>query len=216
MDTSYNSRDSQRGVGILMKKNIFENIQVWCRIDSDDGNYMLLHINIKNMELLLCSVYGPNRDNEIAFYTHLKNDLNNFHCPVICGGDWNATFDASPVESNLDTVNMNGIPSLARTNKILDLCTALNLIEPYRTLYPNRTEYIYIPTSLIEQNRSRLDFFLKSNTVFGTGTGVRIPNSLTSTMFDHKPVQFILKRLKPSRKNIIKDYILKHVDLRHL
>jgi len=209
----HNSQSSIRGVGILIKKNVFEKLQILNRVDSACGNFMVLHINFNNTELVLCPIYGPNRDNEIGFYNNLKNELKNFACPIVCGGDWNATYDNSPVETNLDTVNMRNLPSILRTSKIRDLCTELNLIEPYRTLFPNRKEYTFIPSGIQETNRSRIDFFLISNNIFGTGTNVRIPNCLASTLFDHKSVQLFLNKPRPGRRNIVKDCILKNIDL---
>ena len=40
---------------------------------------------------------------------------------IILGGDWNATWDNSRVEKNLDTLNMVDIPSLIRSNTIIKM-----------------------------------------------------------------------------------------------
>jgi len=209
----YNSRDSSRGVGILIEKKIQEKIQVLGRADSVDGNFLALHLRFKNVEFVLCSIYGPNRDRDAAFFDELRNTLQAFNCPLIVGGDWNATFDISPANINLDVVNMQNIPSQYRTRKVLEICETLNLVEPFRTLHPNQKDYTFIPTSVNETNRSRLDFFLISKNIFGTGTVVNIPHSLSTTLFDHKYVKLFMNRPKPARKNIVKDCILKNVDL---
>ena len=209
----HNSCTSSRGVGILVKKQTYEKLTILRIIRSEDSNFIILHVLIKNVYAALCAIYGPNRDGEIVFFDNLKNALRGFTCPIICGGDWNATYDASPVNANLDVVNMRNLPSLLRTNKILDMCNELNLLEPYRTLFPNKTEYTFIPSGINDTNRSRLDFFLMSNAILGTGTGVRIPNGLLTTLFDHKSVQLYLNFKKPTRKNLIKDTILTNVDL---
>jgi len=209
----HNSRASIRGVGILIRKEMDEKLRIIEKIDSEDGNFLLLRVMYRELEFILCSVYGPNRDCEIIFYNELKTVLQNFNCPIVCGGDWNATYDNSPAEHNLDVVNMRNIPSNRRTEKILELCTVLNLIEPFRLLHPNHKEYTFIPTSANEINRSRLDYFLISKSIFGTGTSVKIPNSLSTTLFDHKHVQLFINKPRASRKNIVKDCILKNVDL---
>jgi len=201
----HNSNSSSRGVGILIKKQIYEKLTILRVKRSEDNNFIILHVSIKNCEVVFCAVYGPNRDGEIAFFENLKNELRGYSCPIICGGDWNATYDASPVHANLDVINMRNLPSIVRTNKILDMCNELNLLEPYRTLFPNKTEYTFIPSGINDTNRSRLDFFIMSSGILGTGTGVRIPNGLATTLFDHKSVQLHLSPKKPTRKNLIKD-----------
>ena len=209
----HNSTTSSRGVGFLVKKNIWEKLQLIERVDNEDGNFLLIHITLHGRPLLLGSIYGPNRDNEVALYTSLKNKLSNFLCPIILGGDWNATWDISNVESNLDVVNMRSIPSMARSQKIHEICNQFKLIEPFRTLYPNKKEYTFIPSGNNDMNRSRLDFFLMSQEIFGTGTCVLTPHSLSTTLFDHKHVTLSLNKPKTVRKGIVKDTILDNVDL---
>jgi len=110
------------------------------------------------------------------------------------GGDWNATFDISDAQHNLDTVNMQDIPSITRSRKILEICRDFNLIEPFRTKYPTKKEYTFVPTGVNIVNRSRLDFFLISNAMYNAEINVVIPHGLTSTLFDHKPVSLMLKK----------------------
>jgi len=209
----HNSTIPSRGVGILIKKNIFDNLTIIERINSEDCNSLLLHVQFRNKNFVLCPIYGPNRDNESTFYDELSIKLRNFACPLIVGGDWNATLDGSNVHTNLDVINMRNIPSILRTNKVKNLCREFSLVDPFRLIYPNKKEYTFIPTSINEHNRSRLDFFLISNCIYGTGTSIKIPNSLTSTLFDHKPVLLSLDTPKILRKNIVKDTILHSIDL---
>jgi len=209
----HNSSTSSRGVGILIKKIVWDKIQILERVNSEDGNFLLLHISLQQKNLILCPVYGPNRDNEILFYNNLANSLRRFQCPKILGGDWNATWDISNAETNLDIVNMRSIPSLLRSQKIHELCNDLNLLEPFRTLHPNKKEYTFVPSGADSINRSRLDFFLISKAIFGIGTKVLIPNSLSTILFDHKNVNLSLNKTLAVRKNIIKDTILNNVDL---
>ncbi len=209
----HNSRSSSRGVGILIKKNIWEKITILTREDSDDCNLLLLHVQFNNNNLVLGAIYGPNRDNELQFYDNLKNILKNYPEKKVIGGDWNATFDQSPVELNLDVLNMRNIPSSIRSRKIHDLCNECNLLEPFRTMYPNKKEYTFIPSGINDTNRSRLDFFLISRDIFGPGTNASIPHSLRSTLFDHKPIFLYLNSVKPVRRNIVKDTILSNIDL---
>ena len=210
----HNSVTSLRGVGILINRKIINgSFKILNTLKSDDGNILCLHVEFNGIKFLLCAVYGPNLDADIVFYENLSNMLRNFECPKIVGGDWNATFDNSDPDHNLDILNMRNIPSNRRTAKILDICANLNLCEPYRNLYPNRREYTFIPSGVQNVNRSRLDFFLISAGLYCPDTSVKIPHSLSTTYFDHKTVTLQLKKRKIGRKNVIKDTILSNVDL---
>ena len=89
----HNSPTSIRGVGILIKKAMWEKIGVIERYETDDGNALALNLSLQNKFFVLCSIHGPNRDNELAFYDVLSNKLKTYHCPIILCGDWNATYD---------------------------------------------------------------------------------------------------------------------------
>jgi len=156
----HNSVLPSRGVGILVHKKFNDtNFRIIRTITEPDCNSLILHVSINTSEFVLASIYGPNHDNDLEFFNILKTNLLNFHCPIIAGGDWNATLDTAEVGVNLDVVNMRSIPSVRRSNKILELYNELSLSDPYRFLYPTNREYTYIPSSLVEHNRSRLDFF---------------------------------------------------------
>jgi len=212
----HNSSLSNRGVGILFKKDFNDtNLSVIRSIKDTDCNSLILHVRINNHELVLASIYGPNHDNELEFFNVLQTNLQNFQCPVIVGGDWNATLDNSEVGVNIDVVNMRNIPSVRRTNRIIEFCRFLSLVDPYRFLYPSNKEYTFIPSSRLEHNRSRLDFFLISECFLNNPIQCIIPHSLTTTLFDHKPVRILIEGKKKSRKGIVKDCILEAPDLTH-
>jgi exonuclease III len=102
----HNSSTSLRGVGILVNRNYAESdFLLLNEVSSNDGNILGLHVEINGQKVLFCSIYGPNKDTDITFYDELKNTIRPFNCPVILGGDWNATFDTSDVNHNLDIVN---------------------------------------------------------------------------------------------------------------
>ena len=75
------------------------------------------------------------------------------------GGDWNCTVDCRNVDLNIDVLNMAGIPSKLRSEKVKYIFTKYKLTDPYRYFYPNKREFTYIPANLDATNRSRLDFF---------------------------------------------------------
>ena len=125
----HNSILPSRGVGILIHKNIYDsNFQILESSQGIDCNYLILHVEYNSRQFILCSLYGPNHDTEIEFYDVLKRDLQRFNCPIIIGGDWNATLDDSNVNQNIDIVNMRNLPSLRRTLKILELSSGYHLV----------------------------------------------------------------------------------------
>lgn len=85
----FNSEQSSRGVGILLKKSLEPEIrqQKCC----GSGNYILLKLKINNSdtEMVLGSIYGPN-DNNREFFDSIKRDLLELNCKnIVIGGDWN-------------------------------------------------------------------------------------------------------------------------------
>jgi len=210
----HNSNLPSRGVGILINKKFCNsNFSVIRKVASVDCNLLGLHVSINRREYFLVSLYGPNHDNEIVFYDLLSNHLRDFNCPIIIGGDWNATLDTSEVAHNIDTVNMRNIPSRIRSECINDIAIQFSLVDPFRSANPETKEYTFIPSSLNENNRSRLDFFLISHFLCNPSTICTIPHSLTSTYFDHKPVLLSIKGKKRGTRSVIKDTVIKSEDV---
>ncbi len=85
---------------------------------------------------------------------------------MVFGGDWNATHSILPTDTNPDVFSMRAVPSTARTRRILQLCENFGLSDPYRLLHPDARDFIYIPSGVLRRNRSRIDFFLISDTIF--------------------------------------------------
>ncbi len=136
----HNSEGPSRGVGILLHKNLRDESFNINNVRRDkEGNYILLDLNIKNNRYTVGSVYGPNYDEQVNMYHNIVSS-----CPelknekVILGGDFNATWDTSRVNANIDVVNMVNIPNRIRSEKIRLIAEQLKLIEPYRLLHPEK------------------------------------------------------------------------------
>jgi hypothetical protein len=132
---------------------------------------------------------------------------------VVVGGDWNATLDAGNSRLNIDTFNTAGIPSVRRSLWLNRLCDAVGILDPYRHFYPDTREFTFIPFSENATNRSRLDFFLMSETLTAQCINCRIPNYLSSMLFDHKQVTLFFRRDNPYKKQTMNDTILRDSDL---
>jgi hypothetical protein len=71
---------------------------------------------------------------------------------------------------------------------LLGLCEELSLIDPFRALYPNKSDFSYVPRRVGAQHRSRLDFFLISDILLQNCKDCYIYDNLQSSLFDHKAV----------------------------
>jgi exonuclease III len=102
------------------------------------------------------------------FFIDLENILRqNNDIPCFIGEDWNCTYSSSPLESNIDCINMRRLPNIIHSRKIADLCTTFEMSDPYRFLYPEKRDYSYVPRVEGAKNKSRLDFFLVSDSLLG-------------------------------------------------
>jgi exonuclease III len=122
-------------------------------------NYLLLEVAIAGKNFILGSIYGPNTNNR-EFFANLERDLQSLNNERrIIAGDWNCTFSCDDVQVNIDCINMAAPPNRTHSLLLNELCDRLALIEPYRTLNPNKLEYTYVPRAAGAKNRSRIDFF---------------------------------------------------------
>jgi exonuclease III len=182
----HNSKNSTRGVGVLISRKIAHTVST-CLCDND-GNIIIIELNldIGNEKFIVGSLYGTNQ-NEEGFFNTLEQFLTQLKGPpIILGGDLNATWDNRNVIENLDVHSMINIPSLFRTNKLRNICHAFNLVDPFRSLYPNKKDYTYVPSVINNLNRSRIDFFMITVTLTPFVKNCSISAGLLTTHFDHK------------------------------
>jgi exonuclease III len=199
----YNSTSNKRGVGILIKNTLpFSDLQC---IKDPEENFLLLRLVLKGKPVIIGSIYGPNTHDR-NFFTRLGdcliNEVDNF--PIILGGDWNCTLSTDAVADNIDILNMQHAPSMAHSLSLRDCCARLKLTDPFRMLYPLRREFTYIPRCVDQKNRSRLDFFLMSQSVANLVTSCSISPCLQNKLFDHKAIflSFIPNKVISKRPTI--------------
>ena len=203
----HNSSSNKRGVGILIKNDLCFAEE---RIVRDPGeNYILLRARIKGTVMTLAAIYGPNNF-EPDFFVNLSRDIRNIGgTNIIMGGDWNCTLSNTNVNENLDCLNMMNLPNLRHSNLLSNMCTDLDLIDPYRTFHPNRRDFSFIPRSKTQINRSRIDFFLISRNLFNHTSSCDISSTLQSSLFDHKAIR--LSFSEPKNNTIIKPSISRSI-----
>jgi hypothetical protein len=170
----------------------------------ESDNYLLLRAQINGSTVIIGSVYGPN-ENSPTFYDRLKNAVKNLgNFPCILGGDWNATHSCLPLASNIDVLKMQALPNINNSRKIKEICSELNMSDPYRILFPKKLEYSFAPWGNTRPNRSRLDYFIISNNIVPLVNACYIKPHVQNRFFDHKAVvlDFTVKRSVSSRPNI--------------
>jgi exonuclease III len=201
----YNSSQNKRGVGILIKNTL--NIAVSRQIADPDENFLLLDVDLAGSKYTLGSVYGPNNTNE-NFFDRLLNECRNLNNEkIVLAGDWNSTYSMDPVNNNIDCFKMGMAPNLRHSRLIRNICEELDLSDPYRQLYPNKKDFTYIPRATGATNRSRIDFFIVSNSLLENNFECNIMPNLQNKMFDHKAciLDFSPKRVKNRRVNTMID-----------
>jgi Reverse transcriptase (RNA-dependent DNA polymerase) len=171
---------------------------------------MFIKCKLGEGQLILGSIYGPNK-NENEFFEKINNYLlSQQNCNIIMGGDFNATWDCRDAEDNIDTLFMVNPPSVFRSEKINWIARNNNLTDPYRFLYPSRLDYTYIPNATQNKNRSRIDYFLITSDLCDRETLCEISESLLTKSFDHKMVTLGFDNKKGTKnKGQIKNQILK-------
>jgi hypothetical protein len=167
-------------------------------------NYLLIRAELQNQTVILGTIYGPNKKDD-DFFRRLSISLNVLgRYPIVLGGDWNAVFSCLPTGDNPDIFHMQDVPNANHSKKIRELRVDYELSDPFRVLFPNRSDFSYVPYGTMRKNRSRLDFFLVSVDVMQNVDNCYIKENTQSKLFDHKAIVLDFNKIKPasSRPNI--------------
>jgi hypothetical protein len=100
-------------------------------------------------------------------------------------------------------------PSLTRSRWLCDIRTDFNLSDPYRYLNPEKREFTYTPRTG-RNSRSRLDYFLVSDSILGNVCDCGISNTVSTTLFDHKSISLSLSKRNIGKSNIIANNTIIH------
>jgi exonuclease III len=201
----FNSSKSSRGVGMLIDNSLSSLVQHIYKCPSE--NILGVKLLIDSSPILLISIYGPN-DNDMSFYSNLSALIaDNPDVPVIVGGDWNTTYSTSDPNRNPDVLYMKTIPSKIRSGWLNELCIEFELSDPFRAFHPTKRDFTFIPRGN-KKNRSRLDFFLISNSIIPFVQRCEIASSNSISLFDHKSTFLDFTKNKASSKLFINHSIL--------
>ena len=126
-----------------------------------DGNYI-------THQLFVINIYAPNKGAEQELFIRnlganliSKTDITK----IIIAGDWNGSLFPKDKSSGLPWKETN------YRNSIVDLMDELDLVHIYRKLHPNTKAFTYESKSF--KLRSRIDYFLVSNTIAVNAKGPR-------------------------------------------
>jgi exonuclease III len=194
----YNSTRNKRGVGILINSNL--QIEILDKRITEDENLILLRTKLAGTEVILISIYGPNTGDP-QFFENLSLLINEFdYLPVIIGGDWNCCYSIENLDTNPDCINMSRLPNHARSVRLRDICERFELTDPYRFLYPDSTDFTYSPRCDAFKNKSRLDYFIVSDSILNVISSCKIQENLQNKLFDHKAITLTLNEQKNPEK----------------
>jgi hypothetical protein len=199
-------------VGILLKHSVpISEV----RAVADPGeNFLLISCLHNGNRFTLGAVYGPNGNNP-DFYRDLGMVLTAIgNDKIIIGGDWNCVWSKASLNRNIDICNMTSVPNPGNSAEMRHQFELLNMSDPYRVLHPGRSDFTYSPRASNKKNRSRLDYFVVSDSVVPLVTNCSICPHLQNKLFDHKAVflDFGKKKSKLSRPTL-DSKILKDPDI---
>jgi hypothetical protein len=105
---------------------------------------------------------------------------------------------------------MRAVPNTARTRQILQLCENFSFSDQYRFLHPDERDYTYVPSGVLRRNRSHIDYFLISDSIFINVVSCTIAQAFCKNAFDHKHIMLSFKKKRNKGRICINDRILRN------
>ena len=110
---------------------------------------------------------------------------------------------------------MVGPPSITRSRGLADCCENFLLTDPFRALHPDRRDFTYYPRTR-RANRSRIDFFIISDTLLPAVSLCEISPFISTELFNHKSVSLTLNKPNFKPNQSISLSILSHPRFLHV
>ena len=179
-----------RGTAIFFNNN-FE-FKVKATKKDNNGNKIILNIEMLGKSFTLVNIYGPNRDDP-HFYEETKREIIDINNDLIIWcGDFNLVLNPDK-----DTKNYLNINNPRAREKVLDICAELDLIDIWRELNMELERYTWRTNN--NNKHGRLDFFLVSESLFQNVIDTKIEYGYKS---DHSIVNITLKGETQSGKKL--------------
>ena len=185
-----NGKSTNKGGVAILFNNTFE-YKIHNCIKSENGNFIVLDMDLCNKRLSLVNVYGPSDRDDNIFFEEFFNTVSNVGNDMILGGDWNV-----PLDLNLDTRNYRGTGSRTRSrDKINNSSVELELIDVFRLIHPDKQSFTWRRYNSNVQ--SRLDYFLVSESLLQDLSCADIVSGYRS---DHSIVTLGIRKEEEPRK----------------
>ena len=142
-----------------------------------------------NMRVTLANVYGPSSGDNPAFFDKVTQKIEEVgsECTIFWGS-WNVVLDVN-VDYKCYYSNYKTFVNRPRARKeIEELIIKLDLVDPWRELYPDKRIYTWIKFNSTKQGR--LDYFLVSQELLTRIKGAKIESSYMS---DHSLISVEFK-----------------------
>ena len=145
---------AKNGVAILFRNNFEYKLHSVFR--DIDGRYVIVDITIMKKRISLVNVYAPSSGDHSEFFEELFREIVAMDNELmVIGGDWNLVLDPK-----IDSNQPSHVYRPRSRQKIIDFMFQYDLVDIFRTLYPEKRAYTW--RRFNGTQRSRLDYFVTS------------------------------------------------------
>ena len=125
-----------RGVGMMFNDNFQYKIHEI--IKDQQGNFIIVDLEIEDYRFTLATIYGPNRDDPL-FYQNLRQNIRRFeNASLIIVGDWNLVMN-----QELDTRYYARENNIRAKQEVKNIMNGLKLFDIWRINNPCRHRYTW-------------------------------------------------------------------------
>lgn len=179
--------NNARGVAIMFKKNI--PIKLLNCLADDKGRYLILEVELLGLEIILATLYAPNKDSPEFFLEFFKQIETLTNKNVLLAGDFNLVINST--KDRAGTSEYNQPRSLQIVQRYME---KLELVDIWRARNENKTQYSWHRNGTNQY--SRIDFFLVASSLAPKVTKSNISASVYS---DHSIVNLGLNPVNIAR-----------------
>ena len=191
------STKTSRGVGIIIKKGIFDSIEPFYRCPQENG--IILKCKLNELDIYLICLYLSDNPQTIS---NIEGKLPK-NAIILLGGDLNTVIDPNPdLANNIDLLNRAQYPNPRVNLSLTQFMKKFNLFDFFRCANGSKNEYSF-------ENRnggSRLDHLLGSKCFVNRLHLVTYTK--TNLRYDHAGIFCTFKKTGPSKTtpSIIRDF----------
>ena len=201
--------NSSRGVSIIIKSSL--DISVIDKYTDNDGNILILKLNMDNIDLVLCASYGPSNGDFPQYFDNLFDLAFRFGSEnIIIVGDHNCTLNHT-MDNRGYRNGQNNPNAGARMNILKDF---YEMDDIYRKMHPHTLSYTWENPDINTTQKSRIDYFLTSTSV--TNNAISTHNYPVTNFSDHSLIELVIDMNKVTMAPgywKVRDYMMSHNQL---